>query len=173
MNFQLDEAIEVLGNTPNTLEYFLSNLSPGWLECNEGEGTWNAEEVIEHLIECEKTNWLPRIKSILEEGGRKPFPPFDRFAHLKEKPEGAMQEKLQQFKSLRSQNIKTIKAIIIPNLHLELTGQHPAFGEVKLRELLSTWVVHDLTHISQIVRVMAARYGEDVGPWREYVSILK
>jgi hypothetical protein len=53
-----------------------------------------------------------------------------------------------------------------------LTGTHPQFGVVSLRELLSTWVVHDLTHVTQIVRVMAKRYNEDVGPWKEYLSIL-
>ncbi len=54
MHFDMKEAIEVLERTPQTLEYFLSGLSEGWLRCNEGEGTWNAIEVIEHLIEGEK-----------------------------------------------------------------------------------------------------------------------
>ncbi|GAA3326286.1 hypothetical protein GCM10020331_061560 [Ectobacillus funiculus] len=54
-----------------------------------------------------------------------------------------------------------------------MTGVHPAFGVVKVRELISTWVVHDLTHIAQIVRVMAERYRTDVGPWKEYLGILK
>lgn len=172
MNFSMKEAIEVLERTPQTLEHFLSGLSEGWLQCNEGEGTWNATEVIEHLIEGEKHNWLPRLEMILQEGESKPFPPFDRFSHLQETSERSIEQKLLEFKTIRAQNITTLQTLIDPELHLELTGSHPAFGQVKLRELLATWVAHDLTHITQIVRVMAERYRTDVGPWSEYLGIL-
>ncbi|MFD0697734.1 DinB family protein [Paenibacillus sp. GCM10027628] len=173
MNFNMKEAIEVLERTPQTLEYFLSGLSDGWLQCNEGEGTWNVSEVIGHLIEGENNNWIPRLEFILQEGERKPFPPFDRYSHLNERSERSIEQKLLEFKAIRIQNTTKLKALIEPELHLELTGSHPAFGVVKLREMLSTWVVHDLTHIAQIVRVMAERYRADVGPWKEYLGILK
>lgn len=172
MNFNLKEAIEVLERTPQTLECFLSGLSR-WLQCNEGEGTWNVSEVIEHLIEGEKDNWIPRLEIILQEGESKQFPPFNRYSHLNESSERSIEQKLLEFKTIRAQNITKLKILIDPESHLELTGSHPAFGVVKLRELISTWVVHDLTHISQIVRVMAERYREDVGPWKEYLGILK
>ncbi|WP_099364173.1 DinB family protein [Fredinandcohnia onubensis] len=157
MHFNMKEAIEVLERTPQTLEYFLSGLSEGWLHCNEGKGTWNAVEVIEHLIECEKNNWIPRLEFILQEGCNQPFPSFDRYSHLKDKPQLSIDQKLQEFKAIRIQNITKLKSHIKPDLHLELKGSHPALGKVKIRELLSTWVVHDLTHIAQIVRVMAER----------------
>jgi DinB superfamily len=172
MNFMMKEAIEVLERTPQTLEYFLSGLSSPWLQSNEGEGTWNDSEVIEHLIEGEKNNWIPRMEKILQEGESKPFPPFDRYSHLNQSSERSISQKLHEFKTIRTQNITKLKGLIEPE-HLELTGSHPEFGVVKLRELLSTWVVHDLTHISQIVRVMAERYRSDVGPWEEYLGILK
>ncbi|MCS7458607.1 DinB family protein [Paenibacillus doosanensis] len=173
MNFTMEEAIEVLERTPQTLEYFLSGLSPGWLQSNEGEGTWNATEVIEHLIEGEKHNWMPRLEFILQEGDGKPFPPFDRYSHLHEPKSASWEQTLREFKTIRSHNIAKLKALVDPERHLELTGSHPAFGSVKLRELVSTWVVHDLTHMAQIVRVMAERYRADVGPWKEYLGILK
>ncbi|GIN22297.1 MAG TPA: DinB family protein [Bacillus bacterium] len=173
MNFNMKEAIEILENTPQTLEAFLSGLSEGWLHCNEGEGTWNAVEVVDHLIEGEKSNWIPRLKFILQEGEGKPFPQFDRFAHLEEGAESSLEQKLYEFKSIRKENLATLKLLINPEIHLEIKGSHPAFGAVKVRELISTWAVHDLTHISQIVRVMAERYREDVGPWKEYLGILR
>ncbi|UFJ39546.1 DinB family protein [Brevibacillus humidisoli] len=172
MNFDMKEAIEVLERTPQSLEHFLSGLSDGWLQCNEGEGTWNATEVIEHFIEAEKHNWIPRLETILQEGENKPFPPFDRFSHLNQKSETTIEEKLQEFKTVRAENITRLKALVDPAVHLELTGSHPAFGAVKVRELISTWVVHDFTHMAQIVRVMAERYRVDVGPWKEYLGIL-
>ncbi|WP_102348495.1 DinB family protein [Bacillus sp. Marseille-P3661] len=173
MNFDMKEAIEVLERTPQTLEFFLLGLSDGWLQCNEGEGTWNAHEVIDHLIEGEITNWIPRIEFILANAESKVFPPFDRFSHLKEGFRKPINQKLLEFKTIRTQNISKLKLLVDPQQHLELKGLHPAFGEVKLSELISTWVVHDLTHIAQIVRVMATRYKVDVGPWEEYLGILK
>ncbi len=173
MNFSLKEAIQVLERTPQALQYFLSGLSDRWLECNEGEGTWNATQVIDHLIEAEKTNWIPRLECILQEGERKLFPPFDRFSHLHAEDQRLIEQKIHEFKTIRTQNITTLQDMIHSEEQLELTGLHPQFGVVKARELLSTWVVHDLTHIAQIVRVMAVRYSGDVGPWIEYLGILK
>ncbi|NRD80029.1 DinB family protein [Bacillus sp. BRMEA1] len=173
MHFNMKEAIEILERTPQTLKYFLSGLSEGWLYCNEGEGTWNASEVISHLIEGEKENWIPRLEFILKEGENNPFPPFDRYSHLNEKVERSIEQKLLEFKRIRTENINRLKVLINTESQLHLTGYHPAFGTVKISELLSTWVVHDLTHISQIVRVMADRYRTDVGPWKEYLGILK
>ena len=83
MNFKLQEAIDILEQTPNALEAFLAGLSDGWLTCNEGQGTWNVSEVIGHLIEGEKNDWIPRLEIILMEGESRPFPEFDRFSHVK------------------------------------------------------------------------------------------
>ncbi|MGB6408834.1 MAG: DinB family protein [Planococcus donghaensis] len=173
MNFSLDETLQILEATPQTLASFLSNLSNDWLTCNEGEGTWNTSQVIDHLIECEKTNWIPRIKTILAETENKSFPPFDRDAHITNPPKTSLEQKLDEFKQLRLQNVKIVKDLIKSDSQFELTGEHPVFGEVKLRELISTWMAHDLTHLSQIVRVMAERYRKDVGPWEEYLGVLK
>ncbi|GGG76080.1 DinB family protein [Paenibacillus radicis (ex Gao et al. 2016)] len=173
MQFNLEETIEILERTPQTLDCFLSGLSAGWLHCNEGAGTWNVHEVIDHLIEGEKNNWMPRLMFILKEGESKPFPSFDRYSHLNQVSEQTIAQKLLAFKMLRNQNLKALKVQLDPGIHLERTGSHPAFGVVKVKELLATWAVHDLTHISQIVRVMANRYGSDVGPWREYLGIIK
>jgi DinB superfamily len=174
VNFELNEAIEILDRTPETLEGLLSGLSAGWLECDEGEDTWNADEVVGHLIEGEKYNWIPRLKMILNEGESRVFPVFDRFSHVDGKPEKGLEEKLAEFASLRSANVAELKKLIVEQGHsLDATGRHPAFGKVSACELISTWVVHDLTHISQIVRVFSSRYREDVGPWVEYLGVLK
>ncbi|MGG0718516.1 DinB family protein [Robertmurraya massiliosenegalensis] len=172
MNFNLDETIEILERTPKTLQFFLLGLSENWLTCDEGEGTWNITEIVDHLIEGERSNWIPRLEFILLEGENKPFPPFDRFAHLHQKKEADFQQKLEDFQTIRAQNIERLKVLVDPDVHLEVTGYHPAFGVVKVRELISTWAVHDLTHISQMVRVIAERYRVDVGPWVEYLGIL-
>ncbi|WP_124726746.1 DinB family protein [Staphylospora marina] len=172
MNFNLNETIEILERTPRVLEALLTGLSDGWLEAREGEETWNPAEVVEHLIEGEKTNWIPRLEMILREGENRPFPDFDRFAHLK-REKRTLEDMLAEFRQLRQENIQNIRNLVRSQADEERTGTHPAFGTVRLRELLATWMVHDLTHLSQILRVMAKRYREDVGPWIEYLSILK
>ncbi|MCD1258348.1 DinB family protein [Paenibacillus athensensis] len=173
MNFDLQEAMELLERTPQVLRLWLSGLSAGWLASREGEGTWNPEEVVGHLIEAETTNWLPKVEMILREGESREFPVFDRFAHLPHTGATTLEHKLDEFQRVRQANINRLQQLVDPQRDLERTGLHPAFGVVKLRELLSTWVVHDLTHTSQIMRVMAERYREDVGPWSAYLSILK
>lgn len=173
MEFTLKEAIEILDRTPQTLEYFLSDLSDEWIRCNEGEGTWNAYEVIGHLVDGEKNNWIPRLEHILQEGNSNPFPPFDRFSHLTNSPNEPVSKKLLKFKSTRNLNIQKLKYLVEHEEQLAITGIHPEFGVVKVSELIATWVVHDLTHITQIVRVMANRYKVEVGPWKEYLGILK
>ncbi|GIN61754.1 hypothetical protein J27TS8_17470 [Robertmurraya siralis] len=172
MNFKLEEAIEILERTPKTLQFFLSGLSEEWLKCNEGKDTWNISEIVDHLIEAEHSNWLVRLEFILQEGENKPFPPFDRNKHLQEKRTTEIEQKLEEFQIIRIRNIERLKDLVDPQIHLEKKGFHPAFGAVKVRELISTWVVHDLTHIAQMVRVMAERYRIDVGPWIEYLGIL-
>ena len=171
MNFNLKEAIEILEQTPITLESLVGGLSKDWLSCSEGKGTWTAKEVISHLIEGEKVNWIPRLRFILQEGNSTPFPAFDRYSHLKDK-EGPVSELLIAFKVIRKENLETLRELITTEKQLELKGLHPELGEVKVRELLSTWAVHDLTHIAQITRVIAKRYTEEVGPWREYLGII-
>ncbi|WP_175639086.1 DinB family protein [Metabacillus schmidteae] len=173
MNFSLKEAVEILERTPKTLPVFLTGVSHGWIHSNEGEGTWNVKEVIEHLIEAEKHNWIPRLEFILREGDRQPFPAFDRYSHLQNVTEASIDELLEEFTEIREENIKILVKLVQTENQLKKVGYHPALGTVKVRELISTWAVHDLTHLSQIVRVMANRYREDVGPWQEYLGVLK
>jgi hypothetical protein len=55
---------------------------------------------------------------------------------------------------------------------LDRRGRHPELGVVTLRQLLATWVAHDLDHIAQISRVLARQYSDEVGPWRAYLRII-
>lgn len=125
MNFNLTEAIEILERTPRTMDVFLSGLSEGWLECNEGDATWNAYQVMGHLIEAEIWDWMPRLEMILEKGESEPFPPFDRFAHLQNIKAHSIDALLHEFHNLRKENIQKLRSFVDPAQHLELTGKHP------------------------------------------------
>ena len=173
MNFQLAEGIQILSKTPGVISSLLSGLPEGWIKTNEGENTWSPYDIVGHLIHGEKTDWIPRAKIILSDQEDKTFVPFDRFAQFEESKGKSLETLLEEFRVLRAQNIQTLNALNIDEEKLAQKGMHPDFGEVSLRQLLSTWVVHDLSHIHQISRVMVKNLREEVGPWMEFISILK
>src|SRR5205809_3797703 len=171
MKFNLQVALPILERTPHVLSCMLRNLPDCWTQQNEGGDSWTVYDVIGHYIHGEKTDWIPRLKIIL--GDRdKHFIPFDRFAQFKDSKGKSMDELLEEFASLRRKNIEELITIAPDDEALEKTGIHPQFGNVSLRQLLAAWVVHDLTHINQISRVMAKQYDQEVGPWKAYMGIL-
>lgn len=173
MTFDIDKSIEILKNTPFAIESLLKELSEDWLKSNEGEHTWSPYDIVGHLIHGEKTDWIPRAKIILTDTKNKTFKPFDRFAQMNTNQEKPIEELLTEFKKLRTNNLEELRALQLKNSDLLEEGIHPELGKVKLKELLATWVVHDLGHISQIARVMAKQYASEVGPWKAYLGILK
>jgi len=173
MNFEVSKAIEILEHTPYAIEALLKGLSAEWTSNNEGNGTWSPYDVLGHLIHGEKTDWIPRVKIILSENGDKRFTPFDMSAHFVESKDKSLQQLIDEFKWRRSENISFLRRLNLSECDLHKTGIHPEFGVVTLKQHLSTWTVHDLNHIMQICRVMAKQYKDEVGPWIEYLSILK
>lgn len=172
MTFEIDKSIEILERTPGTVAAMLSGLSAEWTQANEGPDTWTPRDVVAHLIYCEKANWMMRAEIILK-AADKQFGPFDRTAHFEQSKGKQLPELLREFEALRKANMEKLKSLNLADDDLIKTGIHPAFGEVTLSQLLSAWVVHDLTHQSQMLRVMAKQYKEAVGPWSEYLRILK
>jgi hypothetical protein len=173
MAFTLKKSIEILQRTPDVLHILLHGISDDWTQHNEGGDTWSVFDVIGHLIHGEKADWVTRAEIILSESPDKKFEPFDRLVQFEESKGKTLPQLLDEFKLLRKENIERLLSKNLTEKDFNKTGLHPAFGKVKLSQLLSTWVAHDLDHIAQITRVMAKQYKEDVGPWIEYLKILR
>jgi len=171
--FRLAEAIEVLERTPRVLRALLAGLSGGWLTATEGPDTWSPYDVVRHLIHGEEEDWIPRARIILEHGETRTCTPFDRTAFFDGTRGKDLARLLDEFETLRNQNLDTLRGFELTEPKLALRGRHPDFGRVTLGQLLATWVVHDLTHLAQIVRVTAKRYDLDVGPWKTYLGVLR
>ncbi len=172
MEYNLSQAIEILERTPVVLENLLGNLSLEWVVHNEGEETWSPFDVLGHLVHGEHIDWPQRIKKILDHSLDRHFEPFDRLAQFKESKGKSLQDLLDEFANLRAKNLEFLESLNIQEQDLDKTGVHPSLGQVTLKQLLATWVTHDLSHISQIVRVMAKQYADEVGPWKNYLPIL-
>lgn len=172
MEYNLSQGIEILERTPIVLDNLLSHLSVEWVICNEGDETWSPFDVLGHLVHGEHTDWPQRINKILDHSLDRHFEPFDRFAQFKESQGKSIQDLLDEFANLREKNLELVDSLNISSNDLGKTGVHPSLGEVSLKQLLATWVAHDLSHIAQIVRVMAKQYTDEVGPWKNYLPIL-
>ena len=172
MEFQLEQATNILRRTPDTLNSLLRGVPAEWTIGNEGGDTWSPYDILGHLIHGEETDWLPRAKIILRLGESRAFEPFDRFAQFEKSRGKSADELLDKFEALRTENLAALRQMNITPDQLEFRGTHPELGSVTLRELLATWAVHDLSHIAQATRVMCKQYSEAVGPWKQYLPIL-
>src|SRR4029077_1678976 len=142
MEFQLDQAKEILRRTPVTLNSLLRNAPETWLVANEGPDTWSPYDVVGHLIHAEETDWIPRARIILEQGERGTFEPFDRFAMFEKFKGKRLSGLLDRFEELREHSLKELELMNLTPELLERCGMHPELGRVTLGQLLSTWVVH-------------------------------
>src|SRR5688500_1455701 len=171
-SFDLQAGTAVLERTPVTLREMLAGLPSSWVDADEGPETWSPYVVVGHLVHGERTDWIPRARIILEKGANRRFEPYDRFAQFRESKGKSLAELLDELATLRAENLTVLRGWRLTDEHLALEGDHPAFGAATLRQLLATWVVHDLGHIVQISRVMAKQYRGAVGPWREYLKVV-
>lgn len=168
----MEEAVAILSRTPATLDALLRGLPDGWIAAHEGGETWSPFDVVGHLIHGERTDWMARVRIILEHGQARPFDTFDRFAQFRESAGKALGAMLDEFALLRRQSLRELAGRGLTETDLDRRGTHPVFGDVTLRQLLSTWVAHDLDHIIQISRVLATQYSDEVGPWRAYLRVI-
>jgi hypothetical protein len=173
MKFEIEQAVEILENTPSVLKSMLGNLSDEWTGTSENRDDWGAFDIVGHYIHAEETDWIPRAEIILKQGDDPTFEPFDRYAQFEKSQDVTLSELLETFTERRRESLEILKSWNLSAAELAFKGRHPELGEVTLEQLLATWVVHDLTHIRQIATVLAKKYGDNVGVWKEYLSILK
>ncbi len=171
-SFVMEETVAILARTPATLDALLRGLPDGWIAAHEGGTTWSPFDVIGHLIHGERTDWIPRARTILEHGEAKPFEKFDRLAQFLESEGRTLASLLDEFAALRQENLRALKSLRLTDADLDRRGRHPELGVVTLRQLLATWVAHDLDHIVQVSRVLARQYSDEVGPWQAYLRII-
>ena len=173
MQHNLQHTILLLARTPATLDALLRDLPEEWTMRNEGGNTFNAFDVIGHLIQGERTDGMPRAKRILQFGESRAFDRFDRRAQERESQGKSLPQLLDEFARLRAENLAELRALNVTDRELNRRGLHPELGTVTLSQLLATWAAHDLTHLHQISRIMAHQYRDAVGPWTAYLGVMQ
>jgi hypothetical protein len=169
--FDLAEAIRSLARTPEALRELLDEAPQGTAMAAPA-GQWSAFDVVGHLIDGEETDWIPRARIILAKGPDRRFEPFDRQRHADRNRGRSLEGLVDEFSFLRDANLTTLQSWRLTPGQLVLTGEHPDLGTVTLRQLIATWVVHDLGHLAQVARGLASRWAGEVGPWRAYLPVL-
>lgn len=172
MQFNLQKSIPILERTPSVIRGLLYGLDGEWTSNNEGSDTWSPYDVVGHLLHGEHNDWITRVKITMNDDSGQ-YVPFNRTAMFEESKGKSLAQLLDEFEDARKNNLQELKQMNITEQDLDKTAIHPSFGLVTLRQLLSTWVAHDLSHIVQISRTMAKQYKEEVGPWKEYLSVMK
>jgi hypothetical protein len=173
MKQNLQQTIALLSRTPATLNVFLRELPDSLTRQNEGGDTWSAYDIVGHLVYAERTDWMPRVKMILEFGETRAFEKFDRLGQVKESQGKSLAQLLDEFARIRAENLDDLRALNLQTEDLNRRGRHPSLGVVTLSQLLATWAAHDLTHLHQLSRIMAHQYREAVGPWSAYLGVLQ
>ena len=168
----LSRTTALLARTPNALTALLKGLPDEWTKRHEGDGTWTVYDVIGHLVHGEHTDWMPRVRRLLEHGESLPFDAFDREAMFRESHGQTLDALLDAFARLRAANVADLVGLHLQPADFDRRGRHPRLGPVTLSQLLSTWAAHDLTHLHQISRILAHQDRNDVGPWVKYLGVL-
>lgn len=172
MKFNLNGSILFLKKTPQVLHDLLGNLCNEWVHSNEGTGTWSPFDVVGHLIICEITDFIPRTSIFLSDAPDKILPVVDMHAHFDRDRNKTMETLLNEFEVSRNESLQQLISFQLTETDLDKTAVHPKLGELTLRELLATWVVHDLNHIAQLTRIMACQYEHEVGSFKKILGIL-
>jgi hypothetical protein len=165
------ETTDLLRRTPALLSTLLAGIPEAWTGTPDVAGGWRPRDVVGHLISAELDDWMPRVRRILDDGTARPFDAFARFAHVERDVDVPLDDLLERFAQLRADSLAELDRLV-DDPDLERRGRHPALGDVTLAELLATWAVHDLDHVSQVFAGMAGSHDADVGPWKAYLGIL-
>lgn len=169
----LQSCLPLLSQTPATLTAILKGLTPAQLDRNEGGDSWNAREVVAHLIHTDIVNWMPRIRHTLEFGESQPFPPFSRTGQRDLDLSRPIAELLERFADTRRANLDGLLSLNLQPADLSRRAHHPVLGVVTLSQLLSAWTTHDLTHLHQLIRLLADPFRQAVGPFDRFLGVLQ
>ena len=173
MSYTLLEVKQLLSRTPRVLRVLLFGLNESLLSLRKRDDGFTPSEVVGHLIANDEVNFIPRMNYLLAGDFSKPFPPLDReYTERGFDKNLSLEKRLELFESLRKKNLEILENNVSTS-DLSKKNVHPDFPDVTLGNLLTYWVVHDLTHLFQVIEILGLHYKEAVGRWGDFLKILR
>jgi hypothetical protein len=144
----------ILKATPGALDRVISALGPEKSALAPAPGKWTAAEIVCHLADCEVV-FAFRLRQTLAEDAPT-IQPFDQGKWAATYPGISVAEALEVFSALRKWNLRLIAASLPAAADRPVT--HPERGSMTFMTLVETMAGHDLNHLAQIEKVVAAAH---------------
>jgi hypothetical protein len=146
--------LRVQAATPKNLERLVRGVPTSKLRKRPAPDKWSVVEILAHLADGEIVgSW--RIRSILGAPGT-PLQPFDQDAwvaaghYAKRDPRKC----IGQFRALREANLALFKSLTPEQWKFH--GMHAERGEETVEHIVRMFAGHDINHLQQIERILAA-----------------
>jgi|RhiMetdeSRZDD1v2_1073273.scaffolds.fasta_scaffold90327_6 DinB family protein len=149
------ELTAALAATPPAIAAVARGLGVDALRWRPREGEWCITEVLAHLLDLERTLFLPRLRRIVDEH-RPFFEVFDveAWARARDHRVRDFTADLEAFAAARAETIRFLDAL--PDGAAERLGLSGHFGPVTLAQYATHAADHDLEHAAQMRDVRAA-----------------
>jgi hypothetical protein len=144
--------VEVIENTSKRLYETSATLGTTGLEWRPAPNKWNAREILCHLADCEIV-FAFRLRQTLAENHHV-IQPFDQERWAGTYGGRDVRIALDVFSSVRDWNIALIQSASPEQLARKVT--HPERGEETFRTIVETMAGHDLNHLGQLEKIVAA-----------------
>src|SRR5215210_3916473 len=108
----LAETSDVLARTPRVVRELLAGIADSWTNAPDTDGGWRPRDVVGHLITAELDDWIDRTEHILDHGTSRPFPPFDRFAHVGRDDDQTLDQLVDRFVRLRGESLARLAELV-------------------------------------------------------------
>jgi hypothetical protein len=167
--FNPQHIISDLKRNKDVISHLLSNIAPNQYLYRENQNKWNLLEVICHLVDEEREDFVVRIKSVLKDPLQS-LPSIDPVGWVKSRhyENQDYNRKLNEWIELRNDNCSYLEQL--KNVSWENSFQHQHFGPLSAKLFLCNWLSHDYHHIRQIITIKRAYIIHSTGEPLDYAG---
>lgn len=140
-----------LAGTPGALRALLTSLPAPDATRRPPGGAWSINEIVGHLLDEERDDFPPRLRSLLSDPGAK-WPRLDPEASARERrhSERPLAELLAAFEAERARSVAWLNGLGSPDW--SLVYEHSPPGPITAGQLLACWAAHDALHVRQVAK---------------------
>ncbi len=134
------------------------------------EGEWCMNEVLGHIIEADRRGFSGQIQRILEQPGRKleSWDP-EQVARERHDCDRDGRELIEELAALREDGLRLLEEL--RPKQLDLSGEHPNVGTLRVIDVLHEWPHHDRAHVKQALSIAQAYVWPHMGNARRFSEI--